>query len=247
MKNQNVMFGNLEGTDLVKFNRQYSELTSAVANKVFKGKTESIDLGGFIPSTKPKNFNLLEIVGNISKGKLSDFNKIDKQYRRDLLGIAKNRLSEHNKSYAKDIAQNVLGKLFFEISEGKITEENTESYVESILFGSISYEVLNIQHSGNKNSFEYKTRPINDENNEIETFESCITELNAFDEILNGENKNELRQAVNRLPKKFRHILKLRFYFQMNNKEVSEVLKLEHTLVRNRFVHAIKNLKRELS
>ena len=70
-----------------------------------------------------------------------------------------------------------------------------------------------------------------------------IPELEMIDTETSIERKRILKEKLNQLPDRQREIIHLRYFHNLKNEEIAEILEMNYQSVSNLLYRAIKNLK----
>ena len=73
-----------------------------------------------------------------------------------------------------------------------------------------------------------------------------IPELEKIETETSLQRKNLLKEKLNQLPDRQREVIHLRYYHNLKNDEIAEVLEMNYQSVANLLGRAIKNLRRKV-
>lgn len=161
-----------------------------------------------------------------SKQDYNAFNKLYEYYMPRIYGYLLSRVQ--NKEDAQDLTSQT-----FEKAIGGLMDFETR---DNIRFSSWLYRIAI------NNLTDYYRRSGKRKNLDIKDYENKLSDGNSnqADEVA---NKDELSRYLEELPEESRRILMLKFYQDLGNHEISEVLSLSYSNVGVKLYRALKQLK----
>jgi RNA polymerase sigma factor (sigma-70 family) len=166
-------------------------------------------------------------------GNKQSFEKLMRLHYRGLFGYATK--FTHDSEFAKDCLQ----ELFLELWRNRATLNPTE-FVKSYLFKSVRNKVNRELH---KNRHHHHTQQLDD--NYYFDVEFSI-EHHLIREQTLRETANTFSELLNKLPKRQKEIIYLRFYQDLEVSEIVEIMEINAQSVYNLLHKALANLKTPL-
>ncbi|MBS4539536.1 sigma-70 family RNA polymerase sigma factor [Clostridium sp. D2Q-11] len=169
-----------------------------------------------------------EIIDRCLKGNGEYYEILVKRYKKRIYNIAY-RFTNNNED-ALDITQEVFIKAY----------NSLDKYDPKFKFVSWILKITTNYCLDNKKKKRLDTMDIN---LDIENSDTAASAENVF---LHKENKREITEAINRLPDKYRILIIMYHNQNLSYKEMSEVLNISMTKVKNRLYRARNILKENL-
>ena len=231
MKNQKIVFGNLEGLKKAE--------TSEISEKLAQLRTfppcKSVDLSNFI---NPENFKTNENLENSSTSELikrikfgcnDSFNLVDLQIRGILKSISVSQANsdKKNNSLTFDSVQDTILKVYENILIGGFDDVETKEHLKSKSIKILKNILFSIGRPANKNNYYTKTRLFKvSENGECELNRidklgnRCSFLSTEFSEAEKLRDSEKLEKSLNKLSDIQKTVIDL-FYFQnVGHKEI---------------------------
>lgn len=135
----------------------------------------------------------------------------------------------------KEIIKDTLQELFIDFWN-KRASLSTVEHVKVYLIKSFRYKLLRSISKSNKSR-----------NFSFEELFMDIPELELIETETSLERKRLLKEKLNQLPNRQREIIHLRYFHNLKNDEIAEVLEMNYQSVANLLSRSIKNLKKKLA
>ena len=135
----------------------------------------------------------------------------------------------------KEIISDTLQELFTDFWDKRKTL-NDVNYVKVYLFKSFRYKLIRAISKLKKYQEGY-------------TFEELLIETPDWDESEDARNVKRietLKEQIQNLPKRQREVIHLRYYHNLNNEEIAEVINVNYQSVSNLLYRAIKKMKKNV-
>jgi RNA polymerase sigma-70 factor (family 1) len=173
------------------------------------------------------HYSLEELYLLVKKSDVSAYNMI---YERTWKGLYQNCFSRLNdKLISKEIVQDVFIDLWVKRREKEI------QHVNNYLYSAVRYKIID--------QFRKSTK-------KLESLESIVDYVASMDQADRNFREEELQAHLNywidKLPMKRREIFKLKYFEDLNNKEIGEILNVSPKTVQNQLLTASKWLKHQL-
>ncbi|MBB2951683.1 MULTISPECIES: RNA polymerase sigma factor [Sphingobacterium] len=162
--------------------------------------------------------------------KRSDVDAYNVLYERTWKGLYQHAFSRLNDELiSKEIVQDVYIDLWVKRHEKEIQQ------VSNYLYTAIRYKIID--------QFRKSTK-------KLESLETIVEYMASVDQADHNFREEELQVYLNywidKLPKKRREIFKLKYFDDLNNKEIGEILNVSPKTVQNQLLTASKWLKNQL-
>ena len=165
------------------------------------------------------------------KGDQNAFEKIYREYIVDLYAYGKKISKDEN--IVKDCIQDMFLDLWNKREKLGDTD-NIKAYIFTVLRRRI---IKTLRKESNISLL-----------NELELFQTELAiDIVLEKQELNKEQVNKLKNAFESLTKNQQHILYLKYYQNFNNKEISEILKINYQSTRNALNRALIALRKNIS
>lgn len=164
------------------------------------------------------------------QGNKSAFSKIYQRYAEDLFAYGLKITTE------QELVKDTIQDLFVELWKKRNQLEHVEQ-IKFYLLKSLRYKLLRALKNKQRYSENYSFL------NAIQASPETII----ITEELSQEKLNRLHTYLSKLPDRQKEVLHLRFFQNLKNEEIAELLNINYQSVANLIYKAIKNLKRQFS
>ena len=164
------------------------------------------------------------------KGNKEAFSILYKRYIHPLYNFGKKITAD------KEIISDTLQELFTEFWD-KRNKLGDVHYVKVYLFKSFRYKLIRAISKLKKHQQGY-------------TFEELLIETPNWEESEDARNVKRikiLKEQIENLPKRQREVIHLRYFHNLNNEEIAEVINVNYQSVSNILYRAIKKIKKNIN
>jgi RNA polymerase sigma-70 factor (ECF subfamily) len=144
-----------------------------------------------------------------------------------------------NKTLAEDFFQDTFIKVIKTLKSGKYNEEG--KFLPWVM--RISHNLM-IDHFRKEKKFR-KVSGRSRDNDELDIFNTIkYEELNIEERLVKNQVKSDVKELIDRLPEEQKEVIKLRHYYDMSFKEISDYTNVSINTALGRMRYAIINLRK---
>ncbi len=171
--------------------------------------------------------DIINIIHEFQNGNKEVFSLIIKKYRKYIFSLLIKKIE--SKEDAEDLTQEIFIKLYNSLDNFKF-----KSSLKTYIYRMVTNKISDFKKQKNKTRQEYQL---------IEEFNENIYENDIDDKIIEEENIKNLEEAIKQLPEKYKTLIYMRDFKNMNYKKIAKELQITENTAKIRHFYALKKLK----